>query len=144
MRTPGQTLKGKVAIVTGSSRGIGRAIATHLARQGARIVLCARDQFCLDEVVHEIEGFGGSSIPVALDLRMPESAGQLVDRAIAAFGRIDILINNAGATKRGEFLDLTDEDWADVHQTNRRTGRYCSPFRLRRQSCWQSPARCAD
>lgn len=102
-------LQGKVAIVTGASRGIGRAIALQLGRCGASIVLTARDEAALDAVAREIE----SAVWMALDLRIPESARQLVDFAIEKFGRIDIVVNNAGATRRGEFLALTDEDWAD-------------------------------
>lgn len=103
----------KSAIVTGSNRGIGRAIALQLAREGTQVVLCARDREKLDQVVREIHAAGGSAIAVPLDLRLPESAPQLVAAAIAAFGAIDILVNNAGATKRGEFHDLSDEDWTD-------------------------------
>jgi 3-oxoacyl-[acyl-carrier protein] reductase len=103
----------KTAIVTGSNRGIGRAIALRLAQDGAQIVLCARDQRLLDETVREIEHCHGRAVAVSLDLRRPDSAAQLVSSALSAFGRIDILINNAGATKRGEFEDLSEEDWAD-------------------------------
>lgn len=113
MEESDQPLAGKVAIVTGASRGIGRAIAIQLARKGAGIVLAGRDEALLSEVVRLILGFGGSAISVSLDLRVPESSRLLVDEAVSAFGRIDILVNNAGATKRGEFIDLTDEDWAD-------------------------------
>jgi len=102
-------LQGKVAIVTGASRGIGRAIALRLARSGASVVLTARDETALDAVAREID----AAVRLALDLRLPESPQQLVDYTLGTFGRIDILINNAGATKRGEFLALTDEDWAD-------------------------------
>lgn len=104
-----KTLQGKVAIVTGASRGIGRAIALRLARSGASVVLTARDEAALDAVAREI----GPSAWTALDLRQADSAQRLVDFAIENFGRIDIVVNNAGATKRGEFLALTDEDWAD-------------------------------
>jgi NAD(P)-dependent dehydrogenase (short-subunit alcohol dehydrogenase family) len=101
-------LHGKVAIVTGASRGIGRAIALRLAQGGASVVLTGRDEAALDGVSREIEAPW-----IALDLRLPESAQTLVNFAIAQFGRIDIVVNNAGATRRGEFLALTDEDWAD-------------------------------
>jgi NAD(P)-dependent dehydrogenase (short-subunit alcohol dehydrogenase family) len=102
-------LQGKVAIVTGASRGIGRAIALRLARSGASVVLTARDEMALDAAARELE----SAAWIAADLRLPQSAQRLVDFTIEKFGRIDILVNNAGATKRGEFLALTDEDWAD-------------------------------
>lgn len=111
--SPMHTLEGKVAVVTGSSRGIGRAIALELAERGARCILCARDAAALDGVVREIEASGGEADSIALDLRGPETPGRLVDFALTRFGRLDIVVNNAGATKRGEFLALTEEDWTD-------------------------------
>jgi NAD(P)-dependent dehydrogenase (short-subunit alcohol dehydrogenase family) len=106
-------LLGKVAIVTGASRGIGRAVAQGLAREGARVMLTARDAAKLNQAVAEIECAGGKAACAVLDLQEPAAPGLLVERTIATFGAIDIVINNAGATKRGEFLDLTDEDWCD-------------------------------
>ncbi len=106
-------MQSKTAIVTGANRGIGRAIALRLARDGAQIVLCARDQRALNDAVREIEQSGGRAVAVSLDLRLPDSASQLVTAALTRFGQIDILINNAGATKRGDFTELTDEDWVD-------------------------------
>ena len=103
------SLAGKVALITGSSRGIGRAIAVKLAGQGARCVLTGRDSEALSGVAKEI----GDAQWLALDLRQPESAGRLVQFAAGQCGRIDIVVNNAGATKRGEFDELTDEDWLD-------------------------------
>ncbi|MEP7355196.1 MAG: SDR family NAD(P)-dependent oxidoreductase [Acidobacteriota bacterium] len=103
----------KAALVTGASRGIGRAIAVRLASEGIRVVLCARDQSALNGVVAQIHSNGGQAESIALDLRLPESAQSAVDFARERFGTIDILVNNAGATKRGDFLDLTDADFAD-------------------------------
>ncbi|HZL57763.1 MAG TPA: SDR family oxidoreductase [Bryobacteraceae bacterium] len=99
----------KTAIVTGASRGIGRAIALGLAANGAQVVLCARDRELLESLAREI----GNACPVALDLRLPDSPAKLVDAALEAFGGVDIVVNNAGATKRGEFETLTDDDWMD-------------------------------
>ena len=107
------SLTGKTAIVTGASRGIGRGIALRLAKDGAMTVLCARDIAALGAAVKEIETAGGTAAPVALDLRLPDSPAQLADFAVKRFGGIDIVVNNAGATKRDVFLKLTDEDWAD-------------------------------
>jgi NAD(P)-dependent dehydrogenase (short-subunit alcohol dehydrogenase family) len=103
----------KTAIVTGASRGIGRAIALRLAQDGARIVLCARDGEALSEAVLEIERRGGEAVGIALDLRLADSARELVESALGAYQTLDILINNAGATKRGDFAALSEEDWAD-------------------------------
>ncbi len=106
-------LTGKTAIVTGASRGIGRAIAIRLAKEGARTILCARDADLLNHAVREIEEPGGAAAAIALDLRIPDAPARLADFALSKFGQIDIVVNNAGATKRGEFADLTEADWAD-------------------------------
>ncbi len=106
-------LQGKTAIVTGSNRGIGKSIALRLAREGANVVLAARDEALLAEVAAEIRKSGAAAEAIALDLRTLESGQQLVDFAVSKFGRIDIVINNAGATKLGEFVELSDADWAD-------------------------------
>jgi NAD(P)-dependent dehydrogenase (short-subunit alcohol dehydrogenase family) len=107
------SLQGKAAIVTGASRGIGRAIVRALASEGASCVLCARNEERLASVEHEIKDAGGDACSLALDLRAPDGPSRLVDFAIARYGRVDIVINNAGATKRGEFLELSDEDFID-------------------------------
>ena len=108
-----QKLKGKVAIISGSSRGIGRAIAQRLASEGASVVLSARTETALDQVVREIGTQGGRASAIALDLRLPGAPPRLAEFALKTYDRIDIVVNNAGATKRGEFEQLTDEDWAD-------------------------------
>jgi 3-oxoacyl-[acyl-carrier protein] reductase len=106
-----KTLAGKTAIVTGASRGIGRAIAVHLAAEGAKVLLTARDVSLLDAAVDEITKAGGVAASFAADLSEFEAAPNIAREAVASFGAIDILVNNAGATKRGNFEDLTDEDW---------------------------------
>jgi NAD(P)-dependent dehydrogenase (short-subunit alcohol dehydrogenase family) len=118
-------LKGKTSIVTGASRGIGRSIAMRLACDGANVVLGARDAVALAEVAADIRNNGGAAEAIALDLRTPESAGQFVDFAVAKFGRIDIVVNNAGATKLGDFPELTDADWADGFALRRSAGNAC-------------------
>jgi 3-oxoacyl-[acyl-carrier protein] reductase len=100
----------RTAIVTGASRGIGNAIARRLARDGARVVLCARNEELLKATAWDI---GDNALTVALDLRLPESAAKVVEAAVARFGTVDIVVNNAGATKRGEFESLTDHDFID-------------------------------
>jgi 3-oxoacyl-[acyl-carrier protein] reductase len=108
-----QNLKGKVAIITGGSRGIGRAIAFRLAQDGARVVICARSLDVLNEVASAINSSGGVALTVAADLRIPTEPARVADAAVKAYGGIDIVVNNAGATKRGDFLQLSDDDWAD-------------------------------
>ncbi|MBV9508570.1 MAG: SDR family oxidoreductase [Acidobacteriia bacterium] len=106
-------LGGKTAVITGSNRGIGRAIAKRLAAEGARVILTARDQTLLEAAASEIKSEGGEAAVLPVDLRTPEAAARLVEFTNAAFGAIDIVVNNAGATKRGDFLELSDDDWAD-------------------------------
>ena len=97
-------LANKTAVVTGSSRGIGRAIAERLAEEGCRVVVTGRDAALLASIGHP---------SIALDLREPDAAAKLTQFALDELGRIDIVVNNAGATKRGDFLELTDADFAD-------------------------------
>jgi len=106
-------LEGKIAIVTGASRGIGRAIALRLAQDGATLVLAARTEADLAKVASQIKASGGKATSVAGDLRDPAVSTTLVNAALGAHGAIDIVVNNAGATKRGDFFALTDADWAD-------------------------------
>src|ERR1700722_13169664 len=106
-------LGGKIAIVTGASRGIGRAIALRLAQDGATLVLASRTEVDLAKVAAEIKSGGGNATTVAGDLREPAVPAALVKAALGAFSAIDIVVNNAGATKRGDFFELTDADWVD-------------------------------
>jgi NAD(P)-dependent dehydrogenase (short-subunit alcohol dehydrogenase family) len=103
-------LSNKVAIVTGASRGIGRSIAQTLAVEGMSVTLVARTKSQLEEVAGSI---ATASLVQAVDLRTPESPGAVVTATVEKFGRVDLLVNNAGATKRGDFFELTDMDWAD-------------------------------
>ena len=103
-------LSGKVAIVTGASRGIGKAIAEKLSAEGMKVVLVARSKAELESVA---KSFPNESLVQAIDLREPDSADQVVTSTIEKFGKLDLLVNNAGATKRGDFLTLTDDEWMD-------------------------------
>jgi 3-oxoacyl-[acyl-carrier protein] reductase len=106
-------LAGKVAIVTGASQGIGRSIALELASHGADVVITARNQSKLNDVAAEIRQTGSRAEIIAGDLRQPDFAATVVVAALQAFGNIDIVVNSAGATKRGNFLELSDADWHD-------------------------------
>src|SRR6202166_2514472 len=100
----------KTAIITGSNRGIGRAIALRLAQDGMNVVLCARNEELLNATAKTI---GPNALAIPIDLRLPDSAAKVVDKTIRKFGTVDILVNNAGATKRGDFDTLTDDDFTD-------------------------------
>lgn len=114
-----QDLKGKVALVTGASRGIGRHIALQLAQRGADVAINYRSrQPEGDEVAREIEATGVRALAFKADLsKMPE-ARSLVRQVQDEWGRIDILVNNAGITKDKSMKKLTDDDWNDVLDTN--------------------------
>ena len=108
-----RTLAGKISIVTGASRGIGRAIALRLAQEGAKLLLVARTQSALESTVAEIVTAGGTAAFAAADLRDAAAPAAVLQAAIAAYGEVDIVVNNAGATRRGDFMELTDSDWID-------------------------------
>jgi NAD(P)-dependent dehydrogenase (short-subunit alcohol dehydrogenase family) len=106
-------LSGRVAIVTGASRGIGRAIAESLADEGMHITLAARSRDQLDELASAIKT---TTLVQAVDLREPEAPARVVAATVERFGALDLLVNNAGATKRGDFLELSDADWEDGYR----------------------------
>ncbi len=111
-------LTDKVAIVTGASRGIGRAIALALAAQGAKVVASARNGEALDNLVAEIKGQGGEATAVVGDVAVSTDAARLIEQAVDAYGQVDILVNNAGITRDGLLLRMKDEDWDAVLDTN--------------------------
>jgi NAD(P)-dependent dehydrogenase (short-subunit alcohol dehydrogenase family) len=104
-------LAGRVAVVTGASKGIGRAIARELAGQGAHLVVNARGREALDAVAAELRDRGCAVEPVAADVATPDGAAAIVDAARARFGRIDVLVNNAGKGSPKPILEQTDADW---------------------------------
>jgi 3-oxoacyl-[acyl-carrier protein] reductase len=106
-------LVGKVALITGSSRGIGRGIALALADEGCSVVVTGRDERALDEVATSIRSRNVKTVVIALDLREVNAAGTLIETVRSEFGGLDILVNNAGATRRGDFVALSDADWQD-------------------------------
>jgi 3-oxoacyl-[acyl-carrier protein] reductase len=106
-------LAGKVALITGSSRGIGRGIALALADEGCSVVVTGRDERALDEVAMSVRSRGVKTVVIALDLREVTAAGALIETVRSEFGGLDILVNNAGATRRGDFVALSDADWQD-------------------------------
>ena len=111
-------LSGKVALITGASRGIGRSIALALAAEGAKVVAAARNLEAVAAVVQEIKDAGGEALAVQADIASAAAAEAMVDKALEAFGRIDILVNNAGITRDGLLLRMKEEDWNLVLQVN--------------------------
>ncbi|MCM2250792.1 MAG: SDR family oxidoreductase [Ramlibacter sp.] len=120
-------LEGKVAIVSGSGRGIGRAIALKLASEGARLVINDLDSAPADEVLAEIRALGGEAIACAGNVTAPDFAERFIDTAVSAFKGLDIIVNNAGYTWDATIQKMTDEQWyamMDCHLT--------APFRILR------------
>ncbi|MBN1360065.1 MAG: glucose 1-dehydrogenase [Sedimentisphaerales bacterium] len=111
-------LSGKVAIVTGASRGLGQYFGRALARAGADLVITSRDVSRLAEFQREIEALGRKALPVKLDVLKQDQIESMVAGAVREYGRIDILINNAGLNIRGTAADITWDDWDTVLDTN--------------------------
>ena len=104
-------LKGKVAVITGGTQGIGKATAQKLAAEGASVVIVARGQEGLDAVAAEIRGAGGKVATVSADVSKPDDCDRVIAEALKAFGGIDILVNNAGTSATGAFESVTDGAW---------------------------------
>lgn len=105
-------LKDKVAIVTGGSEGIGKATAISMTREGARVVICARRKDVLEKAATEIRRItGGTVLPVPADVSNPSDIERVVDTAVQTYGRLDIVVNNAGTSAAGPFEKVDDEAW---------------------------------
>jgi gluconate 5-dehydrogenase len=113
-------LSGKVAIVTGASRGLGQYFSRALARAGADLVITSRTRDSLAEFQQEIEALGRRAVPLELDVRDYASIQRMADAAEAAYGKIDILVNNAGCNVRKPAVEVTWDDWNLVLDTNLR------------------------
>jgi len=118
--------KGKIAIVTGASRGIGRSISLALSAAGATIVAMDMDQAATDAVVAELKAAGGTAIAVVGNVTVPAAAENMIDIAVKEFGRVDILVNNAGITRDNIFIRMKDEDWDAVMSVNLKGAFLCS------------------
>ncbi|HET9940712.1 MAG TPA: 3-oxoacyl-[acyl-carrier-protein] reductase, partial [Candidatus Eisenbacteria bacterium] len=118
--------EGRVAVVTGGAKGIGRAIAVHLASGGAKLVLAGRSEGPLEELKAEIHGQGGEVVAVRADVAVEADADALCARTLEAFGKAEILVNNAGVTRDGLLLRMSDADWDQVLDTNLKGAFHCT------------------
>jgi len=125
-------LTGKTALVTGSTRGLGRTMAEWLANEGASIIVSGREAEPVQESVDAIKAYGVDAIGIPADLSLYEEARRLADAALGAVGQIDILVNNAGMSTRKNFWDYTDADWEYQVNVNVR-----SPFILAQEMAKQ-------
>lgn len=119
-------LQGRIAVVTGAGKGIGRAAAIALGREGAHVVVTARTQSDLESVAKEIEGYGSKALVVPADVSKTEDVERLARAAFDAFGRVDILVNNAGVGKNGTVSSLTIDDYDWIMNTNMRSTFLCT------------------
>ena len=126
---PDRLLTDKTAIVTGAGRGIGKAVALALAQEGAAVTLAARTDGELMELAHEIESLGGRALACATDVSDEKAVRRLVETAVASFGRLDIVVNNAGIGIYGPLTGMTVEQWDRAMAVNVR-----GPFLLCRES----------
>lgn len=129
VRLTEDSMRGKVAIITGAGRGIGRAVALTLARNGAKVMLAARTDSQLREVQEEIQSFSGTAEYLTVDMVDERQISSLVQATIEKFNRIDIVINNAGIGSNMPLAELTTEEWDNVMAVNAR-----GPFILCREA----------
>lgn len=119
-------MKDKVVVVTGASRGIGRAMAVKMAACGAKIVVSARSADALVALVDEIKAQGGDAVSVPADIARTDDVARLFEVAIEAFGRVDVLVNNAGITRDNLLVRMKDADWDAVLDTNLKGAFLCT------------------
>ncbi len=110
-------LAGKIAIVTGGGRGIGRAIALKLSEEGASVVVNDLEKSLADSIAEKIERSGQVALPIKADVSDREEVRRMFDQTIGNFGRLDILVNNAGIRKDADFYEMSEEDWDRVINT---------------------------
>ncbi len=111
-------LTGRVVLVTGGSRGLGKAMATAMAAEGARVAICARDEGSLALAAEEISGIGATVLPVVADVTSAEDRGRLIAEVGDRLGSVEVLVNNVGGNRRGAICDTTDEDWQAIIDLN--------------------------
>jgi 3-oxoacyl-[acyl-carrier protein] reductase len=131
-------LKGRVALVTGASRGMGRAISQRFAEEGADVIVCARTESALLSLAEEIRSTGRRCLPVVAAVDREADVGRVVEKGLEEFGRIDVCVNNAGISNPKPFLEMTMADWAETLDINLKGVVHCMraelPDMLRRRA----------
>lgn len=121
-------LDGKISLVTGGGKGLGKEIAITLAREGSKVAVCARTKIEIDKVSREINSFGGEAISIKMDVRSERDVKRAFEKVIEKWDRIDILVNNAGISHLGKIIELSIEDWEKVIKTNLTGVFICSKY----------------
>ena len=121
----GQSLTARVAIVTGAARGIGRATALALGRAGAHVIAVDLEEAAAKATADAVSALGRKSLPLAADVGDLKSIDTMTRRAVDTFGQIDVLVNNAGVTRRAYIMDLTEEDWDKIMRVNGKGVFFC-------------------
>lgn len=111
-------LNEKVALITGASKGIGKGIAIRYSQEGARVVIVSRSMELLSAIADEISNLGGQALALRVDVRRPDSVQEVVDRTVHEYGRLDIMVNNAGISMAHPSEDLSSEDWTRALETD--------------------------
>ena len=111
-------LKDKVALITGSTKGIGRNIAERFLQEGAKVVITSRNKDLIDKTLEALRGYGNNVYGTKVDVANSESVKSMFDETINVFGTIDILVNNAGITSDAQLHKMTEEQWDDVISVN--------------------------
>lgn len=123
-------LKGKVALVAGASQGMGKATALSFAREGAKVSICARGEAALNEAAEMIrKETGGDVLPMVADMSKAEDIQRFVNTSAEQFGRLDVIVNNAGGPPPGEFMKFTDQDWDNAFRLS-----FMSTMRMTREA----------
>jgi 3-oxoacyl-[acyl-carrier protein] reductase len=132
------SLADRVAVITGAGRGVGAATACAFARHGAHVALLDRDGAGVAETAKTIGLAGGEALPFTVDVTDSFAVERLIDRIVEDWGRLDVLVNNAGVVRDAPLADVTDEDWSETLDTNLRAAMVCAraaiPHMLERQS----------
>jgi 3-oxoacyl-[acyl-carrier protein] reductase len=123
-------LNGKVALVAGASQGMGRATALGFAREGAKVAICARGEASLNQAAETIrKQTGGEVLAMVADMAKPEDIKKFVNKSAEHFGRVDIIVNNAGGPPPGDFMKFTDDDWSNAYNLS-----FMSTMRMTREA----------
>ncbi len=119
-------LSGRIALITGSGQGIGKAVALELAKQGAKIVTNDVTGCCADDTLEEVRGIGGDGLAITADVSDPAQVDAMIKQVIDTFGQIDILINNAGTTRDNLIIRMDEADWDLIMRVNLKSAWLCS------------------